>query len=106
MAVWRFLAQRWSVLRRRPEWQLFGVLARADRRLGPAWFALLAVRGLLPAGFAVVMGVLVGAVQNGRSLAGPLALVGTVFVLMQVLNPVHAALSANLGDRTAAWLYD
>ncbi|MEA3055799.1 MAG: ATP-binding cassette, subfamily bacterial, partial [Actinomycetota bacterium] len=25
---------------------------------------------------------------------------------LQVLNPIHTAVSANLGDRTAAWLYD
>ena len=31
---------------------------------------------------------------------------GTVFVLLQVLAPVHTAISSNLGDRTAAWLYD
>ena len=31
---------------------------------------------------------------------------GVVFVLLQVLGPLHTALSANLGDRTAAWLYD
>jgi ABC-type multidrug transport system fused ATPase/permease subunit len=52
------------------------------------------------------MGVLVGAVQHGHPLAGPLALAGAIFVLLQVLSPIHQALSANLGDRTAAWLYD
>ena len=31
---------------------------------------------------------------------------GVVFVLLQVLTPLHQAISANLGDRTAAWLYD
>ncbi|MBO0823823.1 MAG: ABC transporter ATP-binding protein, partial [Actinobacteria bacterium] len=33
-------------------------------------------------------------------------IVGLVFVLLQVLGPLHTAVSANLGDRTAAWLYD
>ena len=32
--------------------------------------------------------------------------VGVAFVLLQILAPMHRALSANLGDRTAAWLYD
>jgi ATP-binding cassette, subfamily B, bacterial len=45
-------------------------------------------------------------VQQGNSLVLPLAFTGAVFVLLQVLSPVHQALSANLGDRTAAWLYD
>src|SRR5262249_21790622 len=52
------------------------------------------------------MGVLVGTVQRGDGLAGGLAVVGVVFVLLQVLTPIHQALGANLGDRTAAWLYD
>ena len=52
------------------------------------------------------MGVLVGAVQRGTPLAGPLALAGAIFVLLQVLSPIHQTVSANLGDRTAAWLYD
>ncbi len=67
---------------------------------------MLILRGTLPAIFAVAMGALVGAVQQGSSLAGPLTIVGLVFVLLQVLTPAHQAMSANLGDRTAAWLYD
>ncbi len=90
----------------RPEWQFFTVLPRADRRLAAAWWAVLLARGILPAGFAVATGVLVAAVQSGRSLAGPLALTGAVFVALQVLSPVHTAVSANLGDRVAAWLND
>lgn len=90
----------------RQEWKFFGVLHRADLRLAAAWWAALALRGLLPAGFAIAMGVLVGAVERGAPLNGPLIGVGVLFVLLQVLNPLHTVLSANLGDRTAAWLYD
>jgi ATP-binding cassette, subfamily B, bacterial len=82
------------------------VLFEADPRLAVAWWLVLVGRGLLPAGFAVATGALVGAVQGGRDLAGPLAGVGVVFVLLQVLPPVHHAIGTNLGDRTAAWLYD
>jgi ATP-binding cassette subfamily B protein len=67
---------------------------------------VLLLRGILPAAFAIAMGVLVGAVQRGQSLTEPLAFAGSIFVLLQVLSPIHQALSANLGDRTAAWLYD
>ena len=56
--------------------------------------------------FAIAMGVLVGAVQHGQPLAGPLTFAGATFVALQVLSPLHQAISANLGDRTAAWLYD
>src|SRR5213083_129349 len=52
------------------------------------------------------MGVLVAAVQRGDRLADGLVLVGSIFVLLQVLTPIHQAVGANLGDRTAAWLYD
>ena len=61
---------------------------------------------MLPAAFAISMGILVSAVQHGNSLFGPLAVAGVIFVLLQVLGPIHNALSSNLGDRTAAWLYD
>lgn len=87
-------------------WKFFMVLGRADRTLASAWWSVLLLRGLLPAGFAIAMGVLVGAVQRGGPLAGGLVLVGAVFILLQVLSPLHQALGTNLGSRTAAWLYD
>ena len=93
-------------LRQRQEWQFFGVLPKAARGLAIGWWVVLLLRGLLPAVFAIAMGVLIGAVQQGHSLGGPLTFVGFVFVLLQVLKPIHTAVSANLGDRTAAWLYD
>ncbi len=88
------------------EWKFFRVLSQADPGLAAAWWTVLLLRGILPAAFAIAMGVLVGAVQHGHGLAGPLAFAGAVFVLLQVLSPIHQAISANLGDRTAAWLYD
>ena len=93
-------------LRQRNEWKFFGVLPKADPTLAVAWWSVLVLRGMLPAGFAIAMGVLVGAVQRGDSLVGPLTWTGAVFVLLQVLTPIHQAISANLGSRTAAWLYD
>jgi ATP-binding cassette subfamily B protein len=96
----------WMGLRRRQEWQFFAALPKADWRLAIAWYVLLALRGVLPAVFAVAMGALVGAVGRGDALGAPLTLVGVVFVLLQVVAPIHQAIGANLGDRTAAWLYD
>ena len=93
-------------LTERKEWQFFAVLPRAAPGLAALWWLVLLLRGILPAAFAVAMGVLVGAVQRGDALAGPLAFAGAIFVLLQVLSPIHQAVSANLGDRTAAWLYD
>jgi ATP-binding cassette, subfamily B, bacterial len=93
-------------LRARNEWKFAGALRRADRTLAVAWWTLLGVRGVLPALFAIAMGALVGAVQRHEDLTAPLALVGVVFVLRQVLSPIHLTVGANLGSRTAAWLYD
>jgi len=93
-------------LRGRQEFQLAGALWRADRPMAARWWSLLSLRGLLPAAFSVVSGVLVAAIQHRSDLAVPLTVAGIVFVLLQVLGPLHTALSANLGDRTAAWLYD
>ena len=93
-------------LRERKEWLFFAALPQADRRLALVWWAVVLLHGLLPALFAVAMGALVAAVQRGARLAAPLAVVGVVFVLLQVLTPLQTAVSHNLGDRTAAWLYD
>ncbi|HEV2194007.1 MAG TPA: ABC transporter ATP-binding protein [Candidatus Acidoferrum sp.] len=90
----------------RKEWKFFAALPKAAPGLAVAWWFALLLRGALPAAFAIAMGVLVGAVQHGQPLGGPLALVGAIFILLQVLSPIHQALSNNLGDRTAAWLYD
>ncbi|HEV8060461.1 MAG TPA: ABC transporter ATP-binding protein [Gemmataceae bacterium] len=93
-------------LRARNGWMFFAVLPKADGALAVVWWIVLVLRGVLPAVFAIAMGVLVAAVENGEGQAAGLAFVGIVFVLLQVLTPIHQALGANLGDRTAGWLYD
>jgi ATP-binding cassette subfamily B protein len=90
----------------RKEWKFFAVLPKASPRLAAAWWVVLLLRGTLPAAFAIAMGVLVGAVQHQHALLVPLAFAGAIFVLLQVLSPLHQAVSANLGDRASAWLYD
>ncbi|HEV8631998.1 MAG TPA: ABC transporter ATP-binding protein [Thermoanaerobaculia bacterium] len=93
-------------LRARNEWKFFAVLPRAAPGLAAAWWTMLLLRGALPALFALASGALIAAVQGHRDLTAPLAFVGVVFVLLQVLAPLHQAISANLGSRVAAWLYD
>src|SRR3954463_15611795 len=93
-------------LRERKEWKLFAALAKADPALAGVWWVALVLRGVLPALFGIAMGVLVAAVQRGSGVAGPLTFAGIVFVLLQILPPIQTAVSWNLGDRTAAWLYD
>jgi len=93
-------------LSQRNEWKFFSVLPKADLGLAVAWWVLLVLRGVLPAVFAVAMGALVAGVQNGASIVGMLWLVGGLFILQQMMAPIQLAVSYNLGDRTAAWLYD
>ena len=93
-------------LRQRAEWKFFSVLPKANGPLAAGWWFVLLLRGVLPAAFALATGLLVSAVEQGTSLTFPLLLAGVVFVLLQVLTPLHQAISANLGDRTASWLYD
>jgi ABC-type multidrug transport system fused ATPase/permease subunit len=93
-------------LGQRKEWHFFAILWQADRTLALAWWGVVLLRGVLPAAFAVAMGALVAAVQGGNSPGASLMLLGVVFILLQVLTPLHTAISHNLGDRTAAFLYD
>src|SRR5438128_7827492 len=85
------LRQNAIVLQRlteRKEWKFFGVLPKAAPDLAAAWWMVLLLRGILPAAFAIAMGVLVGAVQRlstdaqGGSLIGPLIFAGAIFVLL------------------------
>ena len=97
------MLDRW---RQRQEWVFFAALPKADAVLALAWWLVVLLHGVLPALFAIAMGVLVAAVQRGDSLAGPLTVIGIVFVVLQVLTPIQTAVSHTLGDRTAAFLYD
>jgi ABC-type multidrug transport system fused ATPase/permease subunit len=90
----------------RDDWKFAGALLRADRKLASGWYGILLVRGVLPAVFSIAMGALVADLQRGAGPGAPLAVVGVVFVLLQILGPIHKAVGSNLGNRTAAWLYD
>ncbi|MCV2458428.1 ATP-binding cassette domain-containing protein [Streptomyces sp. ICN988] len=93
-------------LRDREEWKFFAVLPRASAGLSWAWWALIVTRGFLPALVTVSMAALVSAVDEDGALLGPLIAVGTVLVTIQLLSPLHAEVSANLGDRLSCWLHD
>jgi ABC-type multidrug transport system fused ATPase/permease subunit len=93
-------------LSRRKGWTFFATLPRANATLAIVWYIVLILRGVLPAVFAVVMGVLISAVQHGSALTLPLAATGVIFIVLQALPPIHTAVGYNLGDRMAAFLYD
>ena len=93
-------------MRSRRGWQFFRSLFHADRPLATAWWGLMLLRGVLPIGLALATGRVVDAISEGQDLTGPLVVVGVLFVALQVAAPLHAGVSANLGNREAAWLYD
>ena len=53
-------------LARSAELRFLSVLPKADRGLTFAWWALILIRGALPAMFTLAMGAVVGAVQTGQ----------------------------------------
>ena len=84
----------------------FAELPRASRPLGTAWYAVLVLRAVLPALLALATGWLVGAVAGGGSLLVPLLTIGGLFTLVQLLGPLHQALSTEVGHRLAEHLND
>ena len=68
-----------TTLRARQEWRFFRALRRAAPAWAVAWWALVVLRGVVPAGVSVAFGWLVDAVDRGGSLAGPLTLTGVLF---------------------------
>jgi ATP-binding cassette, subfamily B, bacterial len=93
-------------IRRSPGWRFLTILPKAAPRASVVWWALIVVRGGLPAAFAVAVGALAAAVQRQAGLEVALAWVGAIFISMNALAPLHDAISADLGYRTGAWLHD
>ncbi len=93
-------------MRGRQEWQFFRALYRAAPAYAILWWVLVVLRGTLPAVTSVGFGWLVSAITRDVSLVGPLVMVGVSFTLLLISQPLHQVVSANLGDRMAAHLYD
>jgi ABC-type multidrug transport system fused ATPase/permease subunit len=91
-------------LQARQEWAFFRAAHRAAPVLSVTWWLVLVLRGAMLPVLALATGSLVGAVNRDDSLTAPLVFVGVVFVLFQVLTPLHFAIGTNLGSRTSNWL--
>ena len=86
--------------------ELLRALWRAAPRQALLWWAMIGLRGVTPALASVAFGWLVAEITNGSCLAAPLVAVGVTFFVMVVAQPLHQVISANLGSRLAAHLYD
>jgi len=87
-----------AALGRRPASRFFVALTRSVPGLACAWWLLLVVRSLVPAGLAITTGLLVGRVESGGDLTLPLAGFALAFVLSQVGPPVHQVVGSQLHD--------
>ena len=77
-----------SRLGERPATLFFVSLTRSVPGLATAWWLLLLVRSLVPAGLAIATGLLVGRLEAGADLTVPLAVFALFFVVSQVAPPV------------------
>ncbi len=84
----RSLADR---LRERQEWQLFGILGKADRRLATGWWTVLVLRGLLPTGDHVF--VLDHMYMSLFSTGGWFLRLGVTIALLASVHPLLALLA-------------
>ncbi|MES0836853.1 ABC transporter ATP-binding protein [Nocardiopsis tropica] len=94
-----------ALLKARREWVFFGTLWKSHPGLTALWWALILLQGVLPAGFVVAVGALVGAIADSAPLVPPLVLIGTVFVLMQLLTPLHTQVGSLLGEHVSDRLH-
>ncbi|MFD3688242.1 ABC transporter ATP-binding protein [Nocardiopsis sp. NPDC058631] len=95
-----------ALLKARREGVFFATLWKSHPGLSVVWWALILFQGVLPAGFVVAVGALVGAVADGAPLRTPLLLIGVVFVLMQLLTPLHNQVGSLLGEHVSDRLHD
>jgi ABC-type multidrug transport system fused ATPase/permease subunit len=79
-------------------------MTRAVPGFAVAWWLLLLLRALVPPGLAIATGILVGRVDSGGALTGPLVFFGVVFVVSQVAPPVHQIVGALLGHHLSSVL--
>jgi ABC-type multidrug transport system fused ATPase/permease subunit len=93
-------------LRRHPATRFFLVMTRSVPGFAVAWWLVLLVRALIPAALAIATGLLVGRVQAGEDLTGPLVVFGVVFVASQVAPPLHQVIGALLGHHLSFVLND
>ncbi len=99
-------ALRWSRVRERPAARFFTALTRSVPGLASAWWLLLLVRSLVPAGLAIATGLLVGRLEAGADLTVPLSVFALFFVVSQVAPPVHQVVGALAGHRFSSVLND
>jgi ATP-binding cassette, subfamily B, bacterial len=87
-----------------PVRRFFAEVWRASPGWACTWWALVALRGAVPAAVTLTFGWLVAAVTDGEPLGAPLIGLGACFAASLVIVPVHQLVSSNLGSRVSEHL--
>lgn len=90
----------------RPTWTFFRAVHAATPTRSTLWWAMVAVRGALPAVLGVLAGWLTETITEGGSLTVPLVALAVTFVVSQMTGPIHEALSYDVGEHTATAFND
>ncbi|HKP59281.1 MAG TPA: ABC transporter ATP-binding protein [Polyangiales bacterium] len=94
------------MLRDRPSSLFFSALYRAAPAHAVGFWLCLAASAALPAALAVSSGALISAITSSKPLTTPLIVVGSLFLIAQVLPQLQHALNSNLGSLTASYFFD
>jgi ATP-binding cassette, subfamily B, bacterial len=107
MPSWSSLLREGFSLRGLPlNFQALAVFYKASPGLTVGSLALATGSGLLAPGFMLATGALVQAVRDGSSPVTPLVLIGAIFALQRVVDPIREEIGATLWPRIDEWLGD
>jgi ATP-binding cassette, subfamily B, bacterial len=88
------------------DFEALGVFYRASPGLTLGSLGLATCSGLVAPGFMLATGALVQAVRDGSSVVTPLALIGVIFALQRLIDPIREEVGATLWPRVDEWLGD
>jgi ATP-binding cassette, subfamily B, bacterial len=86
--------------------QALTVFYRASPGLTVGSLVLATCSGLLAPTFMLATGALVQAVREGSSFVTPLALIGAIFALQRIIDPIREEVGATMWPRVDQWLGD
>ncbi|MFZ5638811.1 MAG: ABC transporter ATP-binding protein [Pseudomonadota bacterium] len=84
---------------------LLRILYRSHPRLAMAWWGFIAVNSLLPIALTLSIGWIVESAMKGKIEPESLALLGFVFIALNMLSTLGEAVSGSLGARASEWCH-
>jgi ATP-binding cassette subfamily B protein len=84
---------------------LLAILYRAHPRLALAWWGFILINSLLPIALTLSIGWIVESAMKGKIQPESLALLGLVFIALNMLSTIGEAVSGSLGARASEWCH-